>query len=44
MRFGFLTLSTARLFRMVVGSVLLLAGMALLVAHGLSWMHLQGLW
>ncbi|BBN64942.1 MULTISPECIES: hypothetical protein [Pseudomonas] len=44
MRSGFLTLSNVRLFRLAVGSVLLLAGMALLIAHGLSWMCVQGWW
>ncbi|WP_010427528.1 hypothetical protein [Pseudomonas congelans] len=44
MRSGLTTLSNVRLFRLAVGSVLLLAGMAILVAHGLSWMRVQGWW
>jgi ZIP family zinc transporter len=41
MRTQILTISSGRLFRLALGSVLLLAGMALLVAHGLEWLHLE---
>ncbi|ELS41414.1 hypothetical protein [Pseudomonas syringae] len=44
MRSELLTLSNVRLFRLAVESVLLLAGMALLIAHGLNWMRVQGWW
>ncbi|EGH64266.1 hypothetical protein A584_10466 [Pseudomonas syringae pv. theae ICMP 3923] len=30
-----------RLLRLAVGTVLLMAGMALLVAHGLSWLRMH---
>lgn len=41
MRTEILTISSGRLFRLALGSVLLLAGMALLVAHGLEWLDLE---
>ncbi len=41
MRTEILTISSGRLFRLALGSVLLLAGMALLVAHGLEWLNLE---
>ena len=36
-----LTLSSVRLFRLVIGSILLLVGTGLLVAQGLSWLSLE---
>jgi ZIP family zinc transporter len=36
-----LTLSSARLFRLAIGSILLLVGTGLLIAQGLSWMSLE---
>lgn len=41
MRTEILTISSGRLFRLALGSVLLLAGMALLVSHGLEWLNLE---
>lgn len=41
MRTELLTVSSGRLFRLALGSVLLLAGMALLVAHALEWLNLE---
>lgn len=41
MRTEILTISSGRLFRLALGSVLLLAGMALLVAQGLEWLNLE---
>ncbi|MET0611765.1 MAG: ZIP family metal transporter [Pseudomonas caspiana] len=41
MRTEILTISSGRLFRLALGSVLLLAGMALLVAHALEWLNLE---
>ncbi|MDG6403031.1 ZIP family metal transporter [Pseudomonas quasicaspiana] len=41
MRTEILTVSSGRLFRLALGSVLLLAGMALLVAHALEWLDLE---
>ncbi|MCD5987286.1 MULTISPECIES: ZIP family metal transporter [Pseudomonas] len=41
MRTEILTVSSGRLFRLALGSVLLLAGMALLVAHALEWLNLE---
>jgi ZIP family zinc transporter len=41
MRTEILTISSGRLFRLALGSVLLLAGMALLVAHALEWLDLE---
>ncbi|WP_346829236.1 ZIP family metal transporter [Pseudomonas abietaniphila] len=36
-----LTLSSARLFRLAIGSILLLVGTGLLIAQGLSWLTLE---
>jgi ZIP family zinc transporter len=36
-----LTLSSARLFRLAIGSILLLVGTGLLIAQGLSWLSLE---
>lgn len=36
-----LTISSGRMFRYAFGSLLLLAGTALLVAQGLSWLDLE---
>ena len=36
-----LTISSGRMFRYALGSLLLLAGTALLVAHGLAWLNLE---
>jgi ZIP family zinc transporter len=36
-----LAISSVRLFRLAAGTVLLLAGMALLVAQGLAWLNLE---
>jgi ZIP family zinc transporter len=41
MRTEILTLSSGRLFRLALGSILLLAGLALLVAQGLAWLNLE---
>ncbi|MGX0954546.1 ZIP family zinc transporter [Pseudomonas viridiflava] len=41
MRSEILAVSSVRLFRFAVGTVLLLAGMALLVAQGLAWLNLE---
>ncbi|MCD5993291.1 ZIP family metal transporter [Pseudomonas sp. CDFA 602] len=41
MRSEILAISSVRLFRLAVGTVLLLAGMALLVAEGLEWLSLE---
>lgn len=41
MRSEILAVSSVRLFRLAVGTVLLLAGMALLVAQGLAWLNLE---
>jgi ZIP family zinc transporter len=41
MRTEILTISSGRLFRLALGSVLLLAGLALLVAQGLEWLNLE---
>ncbi|GFM83461.1 ZIP family metal transporter [Pseudomonas cichorii] len=41
MRSEILTISSVRLFRLAIGTVLLLAGMALLVAQGLAWLNLE---
>jgi len=41
MRSEILAISSVRLFRLAVGTVLLLAGMALLVAEGLAWLSLE---
>ena len=41
MRSEILAVSSVRLFRFAVGTVLLLAGMALLVAEGLAWLNLE---
>ncbi|RMT85289.1 ZIP family metal transporter [Pseudomonas viridiflava] len=41
MRSEILAISSVRLFRLAVGTVLLLAGMALLVAQGLAWLNLE---
>ncbi|KAA8696406.1 hypothetical protein ALO80_03999 [Pseudomonas caricapapayae] len=41
MRSGILAISSVRLVRLAVGIVLLVAGMALLIAQGLSWLRLQ---
>lgn len=41
MRTEILTVSSGRLFRLALGSVLLLAGMALLIAHALEWLNLE---
>ena len=32
---------SGRMFRYAIGSLLLLAGMTLLVAHGLQWLNLE---
>jgi|GEM_PF-2422733 len=40
MRTEILTNSSRRLFRLAWGSTLLIAGMALLFAHGLEWLKL----
>nr|WP_314579980.1 ZIP family metal transporter [uncultured Pseudomonas sp.] len=37
----FLTISSGRLFRLAIGSILLLAGTGLLIAQGLSWITLE---
>jgi ZIP family zinc transporter len=39
MRTEILTVSSRRMFRLAWGSVLLLAGMALLIADGLDWLN-----
>lgn len=36
-----LAISSVRMFRYAFGSLLLLAGTALLVAHGLAWLNLE---
>ena len=36
-----LAISSGRMFRYAFGSLLLLAGTALLVAHGLAWLNLE---
>jgi len=36
-----LAISSVRMFRYAFGSLLLLAGTALLVAHGLAWLDLE---
>lgn len=36
-----LTISSGRMFRYALGSLLLLAGTTLLVAHGLAWLALE---
>lgn len=36
-----LAIGSGRMFRYAVGSLLLLAGMTLLVAHGLEWLNLE---
>lgn len=36
-----LAISSGRMFRYAFGSLLLLAGTALLVAHGLAWLDLE---
>ncbi|WP_095096453.1 ZIP family metal transporter [Pseudomonas sp. Irchel 3A5] len=41
MRTEILTVNSGRLFRLALGTVLLLAGMALLVAHALEWLNLE---
>lgn len=41
MRSEILTVSSVRLFRLAIGTVLLLAGMALLGAQGLAWLDLE---
>lgn len=41
MRSAFLTISSGRLFRLALGSILLLAGTGLLIAQGLSWLSLE---
>jgi ZIP family zinc transporter len=41
MRTEIVTISSGRLFRLAMGSVLLLAGLALLVAQGLAWLSLD---
>ncbi|KAA3546052.1 hypothetical protein B7R56_11505 [Pseudomonas savastanoi pv. retacarpa] len=41
MRSGIFALSGVRLLRLVVGTGLLLAGMSLLIAHGLSWLRMH---
>ena len=41
MRTEIVTISSGRLFRLALGSILLLAGTALLVSHGLSWLSLE---
>ncbi len=41
MRSEILTVSSVRLFRLAIGTVLLLAGMALLGAQGLTWLDLE---
>ncbi|MGV6397224.1 hypothetical protein ACTUVN_002924 [Pseudomonas caspiana] len=38
MRTEILNISSRRRFRLAWGSILLVAGMALLVAHGLEWL------
>lgn len=43
MRTEILTISSGRLFRLALGSVVLLAGMALLVSQGLEWLNFAGL-
>ncbi|MFK3798632.1 MULTISPECIES: ZIP family metal transporter [unclassified Pseudomonas] len=37
----FLTLSSGRLFRLAIGSILLLVGTGLLIAQGLTWLSLE---
>ncbi|SHN11854.1 hypothetical protein SAMN05216593_108120 [Pseudomonas asturiensis] len=41
MRSEILAISSVRLFRLAVGTVLLVAGMALLAAQGLAWLNLE---
>lgn len=41
MRTEIVTISSGRLFRLALGSILLLAGTALLVSQGLSWLNLE---
>ncbi|AAO57907.1 hypothetical protein BTW15_12070 [Pseudomonas syringae pv. tomato] len=41
MRSGIFAIGRVRLLRQAVGTVLLMAGMALLVAHGLSWLRMH---
>jgi ZIP family zinc transporter len=41
MRSGIFAIGRMRLLRLAVGTVLLVAGMALLVAHGLSWLRMH---
>ncbi|NAS97554.1 hypothetical protein CU664_21240 [Pseudomonas syringae pv. actinidifoliorum] len=41
MRSGIFAIGRMRLLRLAVGTVLLMAGMALLVAHGLSWLRMN---
>lgn len=41
MRSEILAISSVRLFRLAVGTVLLLAGLALLVAQGMAWLNLE---
>lgn len=41
MRSEILATSSVRLFRLAVGTVLLLAGMVLLAAQGLAWLNLE---
>lgn len=41
MRSEFLTISSGRLLRLAVGSILLMAGTGLLIAQGLSWLSLE---
>ena len=41
MRTEIVTISSGRLFRLALGSILLLAGTALLVSQGLSWLSLE---
>jgi ZIP family zinc transporter len=41
MRSEFLTISSGRLFRLALGSILLLVGTGLLIAQGLTWLSLE---
>ncbi|SQF95607.1 Uncharacterised protein [Paucimonas lemoignei] len=43
MRTQILTISTGRRCRLALGSVVLLAGVALLVSQGLEWLNFAGL-
>ncbi|EKG30601.1 hypothetical protein ALP32_101147 [Pseudomonas avellanae] len=41
MRSGIFAIGRMRLLRLAVGTVMLMAGMGLLVAHGLSWLRMH---